>query len=341
MKRREVFIDITRALAMFLIILGHVLVHSQHCKLIFKFIYSFHVVLFFIISGYTFKIENKEKFSSFFVYKFKKILVPYFIWAFLFLIPYSLFGKQTSQIIDNTFSFNIVEMIKNIFYGNGINEALKQNTSLWFLPALFTTEILYYLLIKQFNQNKKYILLIIMFISGYVYYNFVNINLPFGLNSFIEIGIFFYIGYLLKKENIFAGSSITIKKISVFVFLIIGLAGFYHNSLVSCVDYEYGKYMLFLVVAFSNSMFFLILSFYIKSNMCLEFIGRNTMGILIFHKLIVIVFQTKMGFITSKLLNSNIIIELGLSIIISIISIIFSLLINEILKKTLPFTVGK
>lgn len=59
--KRITYIDIARAFAIIFIVIGHTLVHSQHCSLVFKFLYSFHVLLFFILSGYTFKIK-KEKF---------------------------------------------------------------------------------------------------------------------------------------------------------------------------------------------------------------------------------------------------------------------------------------
>lgn len=92
---RVKYIDITRAIAMLLIVLGHALVYSEHCTGIYKFIYSFHVVLFFVISGFTF--SAKKRFLEFVKGKFLRIMVPYFVWAFLFLIPYALFASGISE----------------------------------------------------------------------------------------------------------------------------------------------------------------------------------------------------------------------------------------------------
>lgn len=75
--KRISFIDISRAIAIVLIVLGHTIVHSKHCFVLFKIIYSFHVALFFIISGYLFKIKN-ESFLSFIKNKFIRLLIPYF-----------------------------------------------------------------------------------------------------------------------------------------------------------------------------------------------------------------------------------------------------------------------
>ena len=80
--------------------------------------------------------------------KFIRILIPYFIWAFLFLFPYMLFGKNTGNSIKVKSSFQISYLLINILMGNGNDSSLKQNSALWFLPALFSMEIVYYFIIK-------------------------------------------------------------------------------------------------------------------------------------------------------------------------------------------------
>lgn len=68
-------------------------------------------------------------------------MIPYFVWALLFLIPYMLFCGTVEESIGTSSSFDLKTQIINILYGNGNMSALKQNSSLWFLPALFTMEI--------------------------------------------------------------------------------------------------------------------------------------------------------------------------------------------------------
>ena len=41
MTKRKKFIDIARAFAIIFIVLGHTIVHSEHCMPIFKMLYSF------------------------------------------------------------------------------------------------------------------------------------------------------------------------------------------------------------------------------------------------------------------------------------------------------------
>lgn len=343
-KKRITWIDIARAFAIILIVLGHTLIHSAHCKLIVKFIYSFHVVLFFIISGYTFKIQNKESFLDFSKKKFLRIMIPYFIWATLFLIPYMLFGNKVGETLNTTQSFNLKNQLINILYGNGVNSALKQNSSLWFLPALFSMEILYYFIIKMINKRKKLeipILLLVIIIS-YITNIALKIQLPWGINTSLVGGVFFYIGYLLKNKNLLIKDSILLKPVNMIIVFILGtIACFKNKEIVSFIDYKYGFLTLALISGICLSIFVIYISIILNKNKVLEYIGKNTIGILIFHKLIILLFQAKMGIISKMLKDSNVLIELTLSLLIVIISIIFSLIITKIIRKIFPILIGE
>ena len=147
-EKRLKYIDIARAFAIIFIVFGHTIVHSQHLIEIYKLIYSFNIALFFMLSGFIFKINENESFLFFIKKKFLRIMIPYFIWSLLYLIPYILFGNSIGSNLNSISSFSIKNMLKNILYGNGNQNALKQNTSLWFLPALFSMEVIYYFIIK-------------------------------------------------------------------------------------------------------------------------------------------------------------------------------------------------
>ena len=107
-------------------------------------------------------------FKNFAKKKFLRIMVPYFIWAVLFLIPYYILGRNTGEELGTSQSFDLLLMLKNIVYANGNNAALKQNSSLWFLPALFIIEIGYYFIIKftKGNYKKETITLLILILFG-------------------------------------------------------------------------------------------------------------------------------------------------------------------------------
>lgn len=339
-KKRLNYIDIAKAFAIFYIILGHTIVHSKNSYLVLQFVCSFHVVLFFILSGFTFKINTS--FSQFVKKKFWRIVLPYLVWAMLFLIPYYILGKSAGEDLGTTQSFDFLIMLKNILYANGNNAALKQNSSLWFLPALFTIEIVYYFIIKltKSNVKKEIITLSILIIIGYIFSKYCEFILPWGINTLVNLGFFFYIGYLSNEYNILEKFNI---KSTMIVCLVIGLFCCYFGNKIhlSYIDFYYGNYIFMILSGVFLSFFTICLSKCINKNGILEYIGKNTMAILIFHKLFVIIFQTKCGIVSKYIMNSNIIVETLLATIVGIFSIFCSLFIASIIKKTLPILLGE
>ncbi len=336
MNKRINFIDIARGFAIIFIVLGHAITYSKHCEIIYKILCSFHVVLFFILSGYTFRFKENETFFSFIKRKFNRIMIPYFIWATLFLIPYMMFGKTIIEETGAKGNFNILRQLLKILYGNGNEQGLKQNTALWFLPALFSMEAIYYWIIKIVSRKKNYIkvftLFLLLFIS-YVFNKYVKFVFPFGINTVIVLGIFFYIGYLLyamcllRKEKLFKIYYI----IPIFIF---GIIAALTNEQISAVNYRYGNLFLCIISGICLSLVVMYISYIINKNRLFEYIGKNTMCILIFHKLIVLIFQTKLGEISKILKDSNCLFELGICIIVLAMSIISSIIISKCINKT-------
>lgn len=76
-KQRILWIDILRGIAMFLVVYGHT---SQNAE-IKKYIYAFHMPLFFIISGFVYHCTSYPKYMK---RKAQRLLLPYFV---LILFP--------------------------------------------------------------------------------------------------------------------------------------------------------------------------------------------------------------------------------------------------------------
>ena len=114
MKTRIQYFDIAKGIGIILMIIGHCGIKNQYIK---HFIYSFHMPLFFLISGYFFKYrEDKECLKK----NFKKLIMPY-IYTCLAIIFY----KLLRLILDNNYS-DIAETAKTwvlaSFYGSGNKE---------------------------------------------------------------------------------------------------------------------------------------------------------------------------------------------------------------------------
>ena len=58
MGKRIEWIDVSKGIGIILVLIGHISLNGG----LNKFIYSFHMPLFFILSGFTFNLAKKEKF---------------------------------------------------------------------------------------------------------------------------------------------------------------------------------------------------------------------------------------------------------------------------------------
>ena len=343
-KMRYPYIDIARGISIALLVLGHTLGYSEHSKLVYKLIYSFVVPLFFLVSGYVSSMKGTAK--QFFKGRFMRIVLPYFLWGLLFLIPYQFVGGSTADSLNMTAENSILALIKNVLYGIGKDGALRHNSTLWFLPALFTIEVFYWLIISCANRKKKPSFDIIAFttliVVGYISSEYLLIALPWGINTMLVAGPYFYAGYLLRKYDLITRLVESKYRVAIGgALFVIWLTAAYNNSLLAFMSYSYGNMLWGYLSGISMSILLLWLSMQIKTSKMLETVGRNTMSIMLFHKLVVLIFQTKAGPLTDWLKHSNIGIEIMLSAGITILAIGCSLVAAIVLRRIAPFAIGE
>lgn len=136
-KERLFFLDSARGLGMLLVILGHILETDGPIPVL---IYSFHIPLFFLISGILLAYMQAEERSirQTVLQGLKRLLIPYLFFELLFLLFYG---------IRNRFDFGG----QNIFGGLVLNPL---NVPLWFLPTLFLAELTVILLVKADKKRR-------------------------------------------------------------------------------------------------------------------------------------------------------------------------------------------
>lgn len=145
-------------------------------------IYSFHMCLFFFISGYLFRRE--ESLSSFIAKKFTNILIPFLAWDLLASLVAIALGKGIKETVSKFFV---------------INGRLCWNAPIWFLLILFIAESLYKVIAK-YGKSKRtsYTALIIsavlwILVGAYPYSLKLNL-VPLAL-FFYALGDIFHISY--------------------------------------------------------------------------------------------------------------------------------------------------
>lgn len=175
------WIDIARGIGILLVILGH----FGGLGIIETFIYSFHLPLFFFLSGYLSK--NNLSILSFLKKKAKTLLLPY-VFLSLGIIIFLIFFN----IYQGTFSWSF---LVSTFLAFCIQ---KREGTVWFLTCLFFVEIIFYFLSKYLN---KYILLAVCCLMptlGLLYIHFQGPVLPWNIDVCFFAISFYYVGYLFK-----------------------------------------------------------------------------------------------------------------------------------------------
>lgn len=132
--KRYDWVDNLKFIGIFYIYLGHL---GQAAGKLYPFVFSFHVPLFFFISGLFFtKTDSLHSLRKIITKSFVKIIVPYFIFSFIYLFYITIhYNLSTEAIYANI--YKILQGTRNNLPAG----------SLWFLPCLFVV-IIYYSLIN-------------------------------------------------------------------------------------------------------------------------------------------------------------------------------------------------
>ena len=145
---RQSWIDYAKGVAIFLVVLGH-----SGPSYLYTTLYYIHLPIFLIISGYLLGYSDgwktksdKENLAK----KAAEIMFPYYIFGVIYIV-----AALTRSIISGTAIWRIYEQIKVVL--------ILENTSNWFLPPLFLSEILFMVLHRYFSGRKK---LLVVAISG-------------------------------------------------------------------------------------------------------------------------------------------------------------------------------
>ena len=287
MSNRITWIDAARGVAMIAIVFGHT-VNMGPWKV---WVYSFHVPLFFMLSGMTFHVE--ASFGRFCIDKAKRLLVPYYCFGFASILAFVVVGNFAASIlgrgaVNTSLSLNVI----GLAYGNGKNGMMDFNLPLWFLPCMFVVYLFAFFLVwvekrsKRANGVMALIMLSTLLVSIAITLADPVPALPFSAeNAFVLLPLF-YLGVILRRFD-WTSLSCCGKMVAGIAIFTVGLIAALLNARNGIVDYvatACRSYPLFLVGSvFQCGGLMLVLS-NIKSANMLSSIGRQTMTILVMHK---------------------------------------------------------
>jgi fucose 4-O-acetylase-like acetyltransferase len=264
--KRIKWLDVARGFGIILVILGHQSIPDS----IKIHIYSFHMPLFFIVSGFLLSFGKEDSFNKFLGKKAKSILWPYLYISILSWLYWLLIGRNFGA--DSHLNVEWWVPLLGTLYGSDQGYFLVHNYALWFLPCLFLSEIIFYFAMKL-RVKLRIVVFLITGIMGYAL-SIVNLSLPWSADTAFSAILLIGFGYLIGKRE----ANTKRRLLSLIPFLI--LASLVSSSLNGRVDMNsnsLGNPFLFYIGAISGSLIVLLFSKQIGSFRPLDFIGRESL----------------------------------------------------------------
>ena len=317
MEKRIEWIDIAKSLGIFLVVIGHTGI-NVFMPSVSKWIYSFHMPLFYFISGMMF---NGDKYSSdfclFFKKRFKSLIFPYILFNTIIFILCRNLGSLPSLHVD----------IGQLISGCG---------PLYFIRVLFVIEVWYLFIYKVFQKRKVFILFFIAIILLLCYYVRGINSAELALSSekinwgmlLPALPLFYYGLGNLMRTTFFSLSNKGMR--------IIVLATFMSSILllpVRLCGYE------IILPALIGIVFIFSLSILLQNKMDkkirdgITYIGRNTLIIVAFHGFIYNILKVPLS-----VYHFPMFIEAGIRFSLLWILLIFLI---SVINKYFPWMIGK
>ena len=340
--QRIEWIDILKGLGIYLVFLGHVLATSY--KSVTIYIYSFHMPLFFFVSGMFFKYSDvNSSFYKFIKKKFRSLMVPYVLFGILTYCIWLLQMMLKKYRIIGSYPVpeSLIRPLIGMIYGNGIDGWLKHNVLLWFLPCLMITEILFYCIVASAKNNTLTISLLLIFfaIVGHADSLCSPIRLPFGIDVAFTAVVFYGSGYILKDKLLLSETTILFSAIC----FSIGLFTGHLNGRVDMNENHYNNIAIFYIAAFSSIYAYMYISkcfLKIRFLKCITYIGRNSLVFFLLEDTAFLAVQILMHFtIGIKVSPNNVTFLYGSAYIL--LSMLLIVPVTYIINHHAPFMIGK
>lgn len=151
---------------------------------------SFSLPLFYFLSGLVF--QNKRSFKKFFWRRFKNLYLPYLCCVLFDYIVSLLINYREIMLKDFLFSG-----FKSIIGLNILSNGYHFNVAVWFLAALFSVEIAFFVISKIHSVYLTFLISCVIGIFGTV---LIHFYLPFAFSYIFQALPFLSLGYLIKNE---------------------------------------------------------------------------------------------------------------------------------------------
>lgn len=281
-KERIIWLDIAKGLAVLCTIVGHVLIPGANVR---NLIYSFHIPLFFVLSGYTIKRIPSSDFGKAIWKDFKRLLLPVLVMGLISCLINII-------MYDKGITYSLWDNLRRILWGNGNNYILNYISQgkqmygigvLWFFIALFWAKLCYRYILNKISNYRFIFLLGGAFVSIWLG---TIVWLPQSIDMIFIIILFMESGYQLK--NCGKEDSNIIKIIGIIGFFIWITLSWNYGIHIELSIRHYPYCLICILIAFLGCLSVIQLSKAIaelRISKAVAFIGRHSMTLLCIHYL--------------------------------------------------------
>lgn len=330
--KRIQYVDCAKGIAIILVIFGHVVewIYPNNLGNIFhNIIYSFHMPLFFVLSGLTYSDEKNKCFKQFVVKKIKTLIVPSYVFVIIMLLLEYILGLYN-------FSFSTTKLLKTV-----LQFRMDSFRNYWFLPTLFWALIIIWFIHKMYiKEIYRMGILTVISILGAVYITYIKKPLPFSFDNALLLSVFIELGCQLKLilekcKKIQTKYIITMFFIwSIFIILNSYVIG---DGAIYLAQSNIQNPILFYLAAISGSLLCIFICFNTHKIGFFSKIGRHTLIIYILQGTIV----WNISLFINKYDCTNIFMCILVWMLIIIFTVLVSYYVSIFINKKASFLIGK
>ena len=297
MTKRTVEIDIAKGIGIILVVYAHIVLVNPGLTII----YSFHIPLFFVLSGMVTNVNKCGTFTDLIKRKFKKMIVPYLFFCFLGIASVVFLRLciyfLCRQTWDGAGAFFKNALYSTIWAPYSLKYFTSFNTPMWFVPCLLLVEAMYYVISRFCKGAGKYGAVLVVSVLGWVMESgHIPIDfavLPWNFSSACFSLVFFAIGDLtfpfVRSRLLDDAKSKRTNLYCLLIFvpatLLMVFAGLL-NGKVSIGSRILNNGLLFYISGISGTLAVICLARLLNRSRTLKFLGENSFTVMGIHMVI-------------------------------------------------------
>lgn len=341
--KRIEWIDLSKFIAIFFMVWCHTEVSYN----VDTIVHSFHMPVFFILSGWCLNVEKHKKFLPFVISRAKSLIIPYFFWGVGLYLVWDIFY----YLFNRSKFVSIKDFLYCILYNNAQYSTFAAVQ--WFLTCLFFSLIISWLVIKLCRGKTIFITasMLFLFVLGWQIPFIIPFRLPLALDVAVSASGFVLFGWIISNKLIPSISEsykkILLNPLVLLVEVFVGLYIAVFNGYVNMRLITYANPLLFYISAIILSLAIAHFSFIFCNKIRTDnilyrnilFLGKNTLSILMLNQFLIQPIKLVLphfSFYNTLNINIRYLFWFGFSIILLIVMIP----LIKFLNKYIPFSVG-